>query len=266
VRRSFLLVALCAILSGCAKTVWQDATGAGRGTPDFQMDSANCQLYAQANTPQTDTSQCQGNQAKTCAIAGTLSNVLAQAMTFNLCMQGRGWQQVKVTEVAQAPQPPERPTFSRQETAESDDDDADDDNSKDPDPVMLDALVNEAKTFERSGDYAMAIHLYRRAARYGDAAAENNLGSLYANGNGVPESREKALYWLRRAEEDADDDSPDSRVIHANLKHVRSGNYTNQHPSRPLHRAQNSRRAGEVPATAPKKKAEATKPHPATNQ
>jgi Flp pilus assembly protein TadD len=228
------------------------------------MDSANCQLYAQANTQQTDTSQCQGKGATGCVIGGTLGNALAQAMNFNLCLQGRGWQQVKITEVAQEPQQP----ATQVADADPDDiaDDADDDDSKDPETVALDAIMKEGRAAERNGHYATAIDLYREAARHGDARAENNLGTLYANGDGVPKDREKALYWLRRTEKDSDDDTQQWHVIRANLTRVRSGNFAEaKNSSHPLQLAQNTRRVP-VQGMVPKKKAEVTKPHPATNQ
>jgi hypothetical protein len=187
-RRLLCIVALCATLSACAKTVWQDATGNGRGAPELQMASANCQLYAQANTQQTDTSQCQQGKGQTgCILAGAIGNALAQGMTFNLCMQGQGWQQVKVTQVAQSQQP------AFKEVAEADchqilkdsgetlsgwcednddlNDRANDDSDDDKEKAMTNALFEEGKEAQRSGDYTTALELYRKAARDGDARA-----------------------------------------------------------------------------------------------
>jgi TPR repeat protein len=97
-------------------------------------------------------------------------------------------------------------------------------------------------------------------------APENNIGAFYANGFGVARNREKALYWLRRAESDSDDDSPQWRVIHANLTRVRSNDYAGAKKySQPLQLAQNTRRVAQ--AITPKKKSQAAKaPPPPTNK
>jgi Sel1 repeat len=191
--RFLFLVALCATLSGCAKMVWQDATGNGRGTPDMQMDSANCQSYAQANTPD-DSSSCQKTDAASqtgCLLGAALADGLAQAISFNGCMQGRGWQQVKATEVAQAEQPAAR------EVADSDglDDDADDD-SDDSDTMA------DAKDALDAQDFTTALELYRQVADDGNAAAENNVGLFYVKGWGVPQDPKKAMHWFRKADRD----------------------------------------------------------------
>ncbi len=48
-------------------------------------------------------------------------------------------------------------------------------------------------------DHARAIAWYRKAARKGNADAENNLGMMYANGLGVPQDYAKAAMWYRKA-------------------------------------------------------------------
>jgi hypothetical protein len=48
-------------------------------------------------------------------------------------------------------------------------------------------------------DHARAIAWYRKAARKGNAEAENNLGMMYANGLGVPQDYAKAAMWYRKA-------------------------------------------------------------------
>ena len=40
---------------------------------------------------------------------------------------------------------------------------------------------------------------YRKAAEQGDAAAQFNLGVMYANGEGVPEDYVKAYAWMNLA-------------------------------------------------------------------
>ncbi len=47
-------------------------------------------------------------------------------------------------------------------------------------------------------------HDYAEAAEQGDAAAQFNLGILYANGQGVPEDHAEAMRWFRLAAEQGD--------------------------------------------------------------
>jgi hypothetical protein len=48
-------------------------------------------------------------------------------------------------------------------------------------------------------DYAAAARWYRKAAEQGYAAAQNNLGAIYALGHGVPRDFAEAVKWLRMA-------------------------------------------------------------------
>ena len=48
-------------------------------------------------------------------------------------------------------------------------------------------------------DYAEAVKWYREAAEQGHARAQYNLGIMYANGEGVPEDDAKAVSWYRNA-------------------------------------------------------------------
>lgn len=164
----FFMATVGVILSGCAQTTWQDATGNGRGAADMQMASANCQLNAQSSAPQTDTSQCQQGD-KGCVIGGLLGNVLSQVGTYNLCMQSQGWQQVQVQVAVQQVSP------EQVQVAENDDDDADDD-SDDSDTMA------DAKDALDQQDFTTALELYREAADDGNAEAENNVGLFYVNG------------------------------------------------------------------------------------
>jgi len=50
-------------------------------------------------------------------------------------------------------------------------------------------------------DYSKAVYWYKKAAKQGLAAAENNLGVMYAKGLGVPQDYSKAVYWLKKAAE-----------------------------------------------------------------
>ena len=50
-------------------------------------------------------------------------------------------------------------------------------------------------------NYDMAGEWYRRAAERGVAAAQSQLGALYANGQGVPQSYEEAVQWYQSAQQ-----------------------------------------------------------------
>ncbi|MBI5843650.1 MAG: sel1 repeat family protein [Deltaproteobacteria bacterium] len=59
----------------------------------------------------------------------------------------------------------------------------------------------EAKAAYKRGQYARALELFRPLAKTGDAAAQNNLGVMYANGQGVATDYAEAMKWLRKAAE-----------------------------------------------------------------
>jgi TPR repeat protein len=59
----------------------------------------------------------------------------------------------------------------------------------------------DAKAAHNSGDYATALRLYRALADAGDLRAQNNLGSMYANGQGVPQDYVMAVSLYRKAAE-----------------------------------------------------------------
>ena len=48
------------------------------------------------------------------------------------------------------------------------------------------------------------IEQLRQSAKQGDASAQYNLGSMYANGEGVPQDDREAVKWLRLAAEQGD--------------------------------------------------------------
>ena len=56
----------------------------------------------------------------------------------------------------------------------------------------------------KRGDYAIALQSYRKAADQGDARAQNNLGAMYENGQGVPQSYTEAIRWYRLAADQGD--------------------------------------------------------------
>ena len=53
-------------------------------------------------------------------------------------------------------------------------------------------------------DYAQALVWYRLAADQGHAKAQNNLGTAYAKGEGVPQDYAQAFAWFRRAADQGD--------------------------------------------------------------
>jgi hypothetical protein len=48
-------------------------------------------------------------------------------------------------------------------------------------------------------DYARALAWYRKAAEQGTAVAQFNLGAMYADGEGVPQDYARAIAWYRKA-------------------------------------------------------------------
>jgi uncharacterized protein len=59
----------------------------------------------------------------------------------------------------------------------------------------------DAKAAYNSGDYATALRLYRALADAGDLRAQNNLGRMYEQGQGVPQDNAMAVSWYRKAAE-----------------------------------------------------------------
>jgi TPR repeat protein len=49
------------------------------------------------------------------------------------------------------------------------------------------------------GDYVTALRLWRPLADQGDAVAQNSLGAMYYNGNGVAQDFKEAVKWYRLA-------------------------------------------------------------------
>ncbi|NLK41150.1 MAG: sel1 repeat family protein, partial [Planctomycetes bacterium] len=56
-------------------------------------------------------------------------------------------------------------------------------------------------------DYKEAVKWFRKAAEQGDADAQFNLGLMYANGRGVPQDDKEAVKWFRKAAEQGDADA-----------------------------------------------------------
>jgi len=51
------------------------------------------------------------------------------------------------------------------------------------------------------GDYATALSKYMKAAEQDDASAQNTLGLMYDQGQGVPQNNDQELYWFLKSAE-----------------------------------------------------------------
>jgi len=63
----------------------------------------------------------------------------------------------------------------------------------------LNNLLADADAAYRRGDYANALRISRPLASLDYAAEQNNLGFMYANGQGVVQDYAEALKWYRLA-------------------------------------------------------------------
>ena len=54
-------------------------------------------------------------------------------------------------------------------------------------------------------NYAEAVNWFRKAAEQGDAVAQNSLGAMYNNGTGVPEDDVQAYAWFNIAAAQGDE-------------------------------------------------------------
>ena len=61
--------------------------------------------------------------------------------------------------------------------------------------------LEDAWAAYQRGDYATALQLWRPRAEQGIALAQNNLGLMYYNGQGVPQDYGEAAKWYRLAAE-----------------------------------------------------------------
>ena len=67
------------------------------------------------------------------------------------------------------------------------------------DPVVAGSEFDKGMDALLAGNYAEAYCIWKPLAGKGDAAAQYNLGWLYANGNGLNVSVETAVSWWRKA-------------------------------------------------------------------
>ena len=61
------------------------------------------------------------------------------------------------------------------------------------------ANFQDAEVAYEHGDYASALQIWRDLAEQGDAAAQNNIGYMYENGQGTSQDYTEAVKWWRRA-------------------------------------------------------------------
>ncbi len=64
--------------------------------------------------------------------------------------------------------------------------------------VMIKCSLERASQFNQEGvpqDDKQAVHWYTKSAEQGFAAAQYNLGMMYAEGKGVPQDDKQAVHW-----------------------------------------------------------------------
>ncbi len=76
-------------------------------------------------------------------------------------------------------------------------------------PVLAGPFEDGLTAYERK-DYATALRLWRPLAIGGDVHAQRNLGSMYADGQGVPIDHQQAVFWYRKAAEKGNADAQHS--------------------------------------------------------
>jgi hypothetical protein len=66
-------------------------------------------------------------------------------------------------------------------------------------PLTAFAGFNEGLTAAQKGDFVTALREWRPLAQQGSASAQHNLGTMYTNGQGVPQDYKEAVKWYRLA-------------------------------------------------------------------
>lgn len=61
------------------------------------------------------------------------------------------------------------------------------------------ALLRQGVVADKAGDYAVAVGFYRQAAMQGLPEAQNNLGVMYKDGQGVAQDYAEAARWFAKA-------------------------------------------------------------------
>jgi uncharacterized protein len=67
--------------------------------------------------------------------------------------------------------------------------------------LLSSPLCADYKEALKKGDYGAVLREITPLAQKGDAEAQSILGTMYANGQGVPLNYEKAVEWIRKAAE-----------------------------------------------------------------
>ena len=67
--------------------------------------------------------------------------------------------------------------------------------------VCKSADWNTGQAAYKRGDFTAAIQEWQPLAVQGNAKAQNNMGWLYAKGEGVPRNYKTAVYWYKRSAE-----------------------------------------------------------------
>ena len=65
--------------------------------------------------------------------------------------------------------------------------------------LVVNSYRNEGLTYYNEKDYENALYWFKKAAKYGDAQAQCDIGLLYDNGNGVKKSSKQAAKWYKKA-------------------------------------------------------------------
>ena len=71
-----------------------------------------------------------------------------------------------------------------------------------------DAMDLLAKQYLDDGEVEKASYWYLKLAEQGSAIGQFNIALFYLKGQGVEQDLEKALYWMKKAQESGDDDAP----------------------------------------------------------
>ena len=67
------------------------------------------------------------------------------------------------------------------------------------------AGFDEGLAAAQKGDFATALREWQPLAQQGDASAQNALGAMYYNGQGVPQDYKEAVKWYRLAADQGND-------------------------------------------------------------
>jgi len=202
---ALLFILSPAILSGCAQEqyVWKKS---GANQNDYNRDLYECESEAARTYPAAMGTQKFGSGYTTplsvtcyggaCTSYGgqhmdapTMSvdrNQENRTRAAELCMRARGWQSVSVSQIqsqSQIDQHHQKNIADRKK--------------------VEDAFQRGLAAYSNK-DYETALREWRPLAEEGLPVAQNNLGQMYANGQGVPKDDNEAAKWTRMAAEKGD--------------------------------------------------------------